>query len=184
MIANIPLYTPLHSPQPVIEQVMGNDQQNIRGQMSFNYSIEKPPRAIRLQNEQLVEQFLDQITKIDDLLYKYGKQVFSSILESTRILLLYNLDSINMEITSADSLFILAKSGDKKIYWEVFFNTNNPSPKVVLNVFENKQQIFSDSGTFRAMQDELESIIQHTKAPLNSSIYYGIPYNIATTTLF
>ncbi len=166
-------------PSSMPERIELYDAEQSQNRITSNYSIHKLDRDSRSQGGQLANQFNEQALAKFGHLEHIPIEWQTIFFESTFVLLKFSPEIINVEITSANSIFMPCKIGDKNVYWEVFLNKPN-SPKVVLNIFENKKQFLSNSGSLWLMKNELSSIFkdQVQETP------YGISRNTASTTIF
>lgn len=163
-------YIPMVStPNHQIEQV---DAKYIQNSINASYSIFKLDRNSRNHSQRLANQFREQGANLP---YEW----LSGFIESAQILLKFSPEKINVEVTSANSIYMPCKIGDKNVHWEIFFNAKN-FPKVVLNIFEHQKQIFSDSGAPKLMSRELNLMFKDRLPAIN----YGIPNNTPATTVF
>jgi hypothetical protein len=74
-------------------------------------------------------------------------------------MLVFFPDRISADITADASIVLQAHYGGIHVYWECFFDAEEPIPYATLNITYNKIIIYSKGGDFTVTQQELVSFI-------------------------
>jgi hypothetical protein len=112
-------------------------------------------------------------------------KIVQMFVQSVSQLLLVRPDNLSVEITSVPSLFLFARTKDFTIYLESFFDEGTGKhEESVLNVFRNKEIIFSDGGNLETMLKALDHCFEppQTNYSLFLSSSYGVSGGTATQT--
>lgn len=158
-----------------IEQVVDQPcfQSRVRNKVIPFYLVKKTARVDLVKADALVREFIEEIKqKSARFAHIDSKYFIQHFIESAGKIFEHQPDSISVELTSAQSIFLFSQIGVNKVYLEIFFDTHTGRfSKAVLNIFVHKQQQRALSGQLADVLRELNYYF-NPAAPLAEDFPY------------
>jgi len=142
-----------------IEQVVDQPrfQNRVRNKVIPFYLITKTSRVNVAKADALIQEFIEEIKqKSARFLHIESWYFVQHFITAAEKIFECQPDSISVELTSAQSIFLFSQIGVRKVYLEIFFDEHSGRfSKAVLNIFAHKQQQLSLSGNLSYVLREL-----------------------------
>lgn len=127
-------------------------------------SIQNLTRANFNAAKKLANQFLKELEERNNVLSELGIDkilLLKNFIKTSEELLTMDLDQIMVEITSSGSLFYNCRKSTSNIYFELFFEElSNDFQEAVGNIYENKIQQLTFSGSVSEVMEKMQECIE------------------------